>query len=103
MNREEIRETLAKASADALRVIAEELAVQLAEQRVAGRKLIDAHRVALALLRIGRTSDATKICARAVATSGIALAEQAMADAGSPLADLPKAHSPERSPSTSAS
>jgi len=31
MNREEIRETPAKASADALRVVAEELAVQLAE------------------------------------------------------------------------
>jgi hypothetical protein len=84
MNREKLRETLAEASVDALRVIAEDLAVQLAEQKVAGLHLINAHRVALALLRIGRIGEATRICARMVATSGMAQAEQAMADAGGP-------------------
>ena len=72
MSREKIRETLAGASADAPMVIAEDLVVQLAEQRVAGLNLINAHRVALALLRLGRISEATRICARVVATSGMA-------------------------------
>jgi hypothetical protein len=74
---QEIRDQLAEASPTALRAIGEDLAVLVIELRTGGRKLIDAHRAALELLRTGRHSEATRLIGRIVATCDVALAEEA--------------------------
>lgn len=74
---QEIRDALADASPAALRALGEEFALEAIELKAAGRKLIDAHRAALELLRTGRISEATRLIGRVVATCDVALAEEA--------------------------
>lgn len=83
----DLRELIDRSRPETVRGLLEHCCLLLAEQRVAGANLLDAHRAILDLLRTGKISEATAIARRVVELSDEAIASDA-AKASQSLADV---------------